>query len=150
MLFELLRVYTNETWHKYAQGHLPLAYFDANMEHLPLLRSIIFFPCILKHKTIIMGVVYIMNHEVIPCQMAFFHGHTSTVRFMKSTFYKAYGPLTRCKPNTGQEKRACTKKWMCWYMSKRGKFGNLLHATFSPSSSLLSSWLWQHMAKRKN
>ena len=28
---------------------------------------------------------------------------------------KAFGPLTRCKPNVDQEKWPCTEKWMCWF-----------------------------------
>ena len=42
-----------------------------------------------------------------------FHGPTSMVWFLKKLVYKAFGPLTRCKPNVDQEEWPCTKKWMC-------------------------------------
>jgi hypothetical protein len=45
--------------------------------------------------------------------------------FKKNKNYKAFGSLTRCKPNVDQEEWPCTKKWMCWlfeYMSKMNNF----------------------------
>ena len=35
--------------------------------------------------------------------------------FLKNHIYKAFGPLTRCKPNVDQEGWPCTKKWTCWF-----------------------------------
>ena len=54
-----------------------------------------------------------------------FHGPTSTVRFLEKTIYKAFGPLTRCKPNVDQEEWPRTKKRVCWffeYMPKKWQF----------------------------
>ena len=91
--------------------------------------------------TSILGVVYIMDHEVVQCQRAFLHGHNFMVRFLKSAFLKPLGPLTRCKPNVNQDKWPCTKMWMSWkYMSKRAVLGfnYLFHVWPSSPSSLLS------------
>ena len=55
------------------------------------------------------------NHEIEPWKMAFFHGPTFVIRFLKTTIYKTFGPLTKCKPNVDQE------EWPCWifkYMPK--------------------------------
>jgi hypothetical protein len=39
----------------------------------------------------LLGLVYTMDHEIIPCQRAFFHGHTSMVRFLKNEILKPLG-----------------------------------------------------------
>jgi hypothetical protein len=57
----------------------------------------------------ILGLVYTMNHEVEPWKMAFFNGPTSNVRYLKESIYKAFGSLTRCKPNVDQEEWPSTK-----------------------------------------
>ena len=67
-----------------------------------------------KEPYVSLGPVYTMDHEVGPWKMAFFHGPTSIIRFLKKSIYKAFGPLTRCKPNGDKEEWPCTKKWM-WY-----------------------------------
>ena len=36
-------------------------------------------------------------------------GRTSMVQFIIESIYKAFGPLTRCKPNADQEERPCTR-----------------------------------------
>ena len=46
-----------------------------------------------------LGPVYTMDHEVGPWKMAFFHGPSSMVWFLKKSIYKAFGPLTRRKLN---------------------------------------------------
>ena len=88
-----------------------------------------------------------MNHKVLPCQMAFFHGHTSMVRFMNEHHFKAF----RCEENMDQEEWPCTKEWMCWFfnVSPNMKFWGIFIScfTFSPSSSLISSIL--RFAKKK-
>ena len=53
-----------------------------------------------------------------PWKMALFHGLTWWSNFhdpicLKNPVYKAFEPLTRCKPNVDQEEWPCTKKWMC-------------------------------------
>ena len=57
--------------------------------------------------------------EVEPWKMAFsmfqLDGPTSMVWFLEKWIYKAFGPLTRCKPNVDQEEWPCIKKWMCWF-----------------------------------
>jgi hypothetical protein len=62
-----------------------------------------------------LGPVYTMDHVVGPWRMAFLHGPTSMVRFLKKSIYKAFGPFTRCKPNVDQEAQPCIKTWMCHY-----------------------------------
>ena len=47
------------------------------------------------------GPAYTMDHE--------------SRTMSEKTLYKAFGPLTRCKPNVDHEERPCTKKWMCWF-----------------------------------
>ena len=62
-----------------------------------------------------LGLVYTMDHEIEPWKMAFFHGPTFVIRFLKKTIYKTFGPLTKYKPNVDQE------EWPCWifkYMPK--------------------------------
>ena len=49
--------------------------------------------------------VYTMDYEVGPWKMAFSHGS-----ILKKPACKAFGPLTRCKPNVDQEEWPCTKK----------------------------------------
>ena len=63
------------------------------------------------------GPVYTMDHEVIPWEMALFHGPTFMVRFLEKPIYKPFGPLTRCKLNVGREEQPCTKKWMCHFFN---------------------------------
>ena len=51
-------------------------------------------------------------------QLSWFH-------FTTISNYKAFGPLTRCKPDVDQEEWPCTKKWMCgfvYYMSIKENF----------------------------
>ena len=61
--------------------------------------------------------VYTVDYEVGPWKMAFFLGpiswSTFIVRFLEKPTYKAFGPLTRWKPNVDQEEWPCIKKWMC-------------------------------------
>ena len=53
------------------------------------------------------GPVYTMDHEVGPWKMvrvfplSNFHG-----RFLNKSIYKAFGPLTKCKPHVDQEECA--------------------------------------------
>jgi hypothetical protein len=61
-----------------------------------------------NNKCNYLGLVYIMDHEDGPWKIAFSHGLTQWSNFhgpisQKKTIYKAFGPLTRCKPNVDQE-----------------------------------------------
>ena len=38
------------------------------------------------YYVVYLGVVYITDHDVVPFQRAFFHGHTFMVRFKKNAF----------------------------------------------------------------
>ena len=59
--------------------------------------------------TCILGVVYIIDHEICPMSKGIvFYGHAFMVRFLKPCILKAFGPLTRCKPNVDQDKWPCT------------------------------------------
>ena len=49
------------------------------------------------------------DHGRWPFPMARLHGPTFMVRFLGKSIYKAFGPLTRCKPNVNQEEWSCTK-----------------------------------------
>ena len=46
----------------------------------------------------VLGVVYIMNHKVVPCQRAL-----PMIRFILNGIY-SFWALTKCKPNMDQEK----------------------------------------------
>ena len=50
-----------------------------------------------------------MDHRGWPFFMVRLDGPTSMVRFLKNSIYKAFGPLTRCRPNVDQEESSCTK-----------------------------------------
>ena len=61
------------------------------------------------HCFVQLGPVYTMDHEVGPWKMAFFHGPTSMVWFLKKSIYKAFVSLTRCKPNVDQVEWPCAR-----------------------------------------
>ena len=42
-----------------------------------------------------------MDHEVGPWKLAFSNGPTSMVRSLKTSLYKVFGPLARCKTKCG-------------------------------------------------
>ena len=74
---------------------------------------------------------------------------------LKIYILKAFGPLTRCKPNMDQGKWPCTKKWLfqfLQYMSPKANFGNFLYVwPYPPSSSFPSLQLWKIFSnKNKN
>ena len=50
-----------------------------------------------------------MNHEVGPWNIVCPDGPTCMIQFCTKSNYKAFGPLTRCKPNVDQEEWPCTK-----------------------------------------
>ena len=50
-----------------------------------------------------------MNHEVGPWNIVRPDGPTCMIQFCTKSNYKAFGPLTRCKPNVDQEEWPCTK-----------------------------------------
>ena len=59
-----------------------------------------------------------------------FHDPTFIVWFVKTPIHKAFGPLSRCRPNEDQEEwQPCTKKWTCSFKNKikslprNGRFG---------------------------
>ena len=66
MVYKLTKVYTNDTWHEYAQEHPPLRYQKKNTWHLLSVCSIIPFPCTLKHKTIMSSIpiYYAICHNI--------------------------------------------------------------------------------------
>jgi hypothetical protein len=66
------------------------------------------------------GPVFIMDREVGPWKMAFFHGPISWFDSSKS-IYKAFGTLTRSKPDVDQEEWSCTKKW--WFFLRHAQKG---------------------------
>jgi hypothetical protein len=85
-----------------------------------------------------------MDHEVVLCQRALVHGHTSWYYYhdpiSKKWILKAFGPLTRCKLNVCHEKWPCTKKWMCWffwYMIKMLDLRNFFMFDLLPFFSIL-------------
>ena len=49
------------------------------------------------------------DHGRWPFSMVRLGGPISMVRFLKKSIYKAFGSLTRCKPNVDQEVWPCTK-----------------------------------------
>ena len=55
-VYELTTMYTNDTWHQYAQEHSPLAFWIVKTWHLSWVCSIISSPCILKPKAIISSI----------------------------------------------------------------------------------------------
>jgi hypothetical protein len=59
--------------------------------------------------------VYTMDHEVGPWKMAFFHGPTFMVQFLKKSVYKVFWAPSRCKSNVDREEWPCTKKGTCWF-----------------------------------
>ena len=68
--------------------------------------------------------------------MVWFDGPTSMVRFLEIPIYKAFGPLTMCKQNVGQEEWPCTRKWTCWFflnMPQQGNFGKKRRIKFDHS-----------------
>ena len=50
-----------------------------------------------------------LDHGRWPFSMVRLDGPTSMVQFLKKSIYKAFGPLTRCKPNVDQEEWPFTK-----------------------------------------
>ena len=85
--------------------------------------------------SIFLGAVCTVDHEVVPCQMAFFHGHTFIVQFLKNVFLRSLGlslgvNQTWTKKNDRIPKSRCVDFFK--YMSKKGSFGVFLCLTFSP------------------
>ena len=78
-------------------------------------------------------VVYIMDHEVVPCRMAFFHGHTSW-SFFHGQIYENCKMLKFLGPLLGVNKMWIMRSphapnngwgWFLKYMSRKGSFGYL-------------------------
>ena len=77
-----------------------------------------------------LGSVYTMDHEVGSWKDGLFPWVDLMVKlpwsnFFKISIYRAFGPLTSCKPNVDQEEWPCTKKWLCLffeYMPEKDKF----------------------------
>ena len=83
-----------------------------------------------------------MNHEVVSCQMTFFVV-TLHVRFMKYVVFKAFGPLTRCKPNMNKEEWMHEKMDVLAFFFLKWPKRDVLFllpscVTITPSSSILS------------
>ena len=107
--------------------------------HISVGRSLLWYPPYLITKHQFMKQNWMMDlhafwviskgqfthHGRWPFPKVRLHGPTSVVQFLKKPIYKAFGPLTTCKPNVDQEEWPCIKKWMCWifkYMSRKGIF----------------------------
>ena len=78
-----------------------------------------------------------MDHEVGPWKVVVFHGQTSFHEpiYWNKSIYKAFGALTRCKPNVDQEE--CTK-------SECIDFFNICQHEKNSSLTILSSYLGLH------
>jgi hypothetical protein len=50
-----------------------------------------------------LGVVYTMDHEVVPRKRPILRGTTSMVRVIKILVFMVHEPFTRCKPNVDHE-----------------------------------------------
>jgi hypothetical protein len=82
-----------------------------------------------------LGVVYIMDHKVVPCQMAFFHGHTSMVNFMQNGYFKALGlslDETECEPKGMTIHRKVDCPCVCTKYPKLVVLGIFLRVSPSP------------------
>ena len=51
-----------------------------------------------------------MDHEVRPWTMAFSHGPTFMIYFLRESIYKAFGPLNRCKSKCGPREMTMYQK----------------------------------------
>jgi hypothetical protein len=66
-----------------------------------VITIIIHVPCLLTY----LGVVYIMDHEVVMFQRALTHGPIFMGWFLNNfAFFEVFGPLAGCKSNVDQEK----------------------------------------------
>ena len=91
------------------------------------------------------GVVYIMDHKVVPCQMEFFSRSHFMARLlwsksMKIAHSKVFRTLTKCKSNVDQEEWPCTKSGFVdfsSYVQKRQFWDVFLCLSFPPHSSKL-------------
>ena len=57
------------------------------------------------HQGWYLGPVCTMDHEVGPGKMVFSYGPTSMLRVLRKSIYTTFGPLARCKPNSGPRGR---------------------------------------------
>ena len=87
-----------------------------------------------------------MDHEVVPCQRAFFHGLISK----KKAFFKPFGPWLSInqmwtKRSDHALESGCANSFLIYV--QKGHFGEVSSClTFSPSSSLLSSYYENSLA----
>ena len=88
MLWVYLELYQGSISHARVLVHvqnLQLIIWNSTMDDLHFLLHI--RPCINFTQTVELGVVYTMDHKVVPCHIAFFHGHIFIVTFMKFVFF---------------------------------------------------------------
>ena len=89
-----------------------------------------------------------LDHGRWPFSMVWFDGLTSMVWFLTKINYKAFGPLTWCKPHVDQEEWPCIKKWMCWFFliyAQKGRYW--INSNITVILSSLSSLLFTSQKK---
>ena len=74
-----------------------------------------------------------MDHEVVPCQMTFFHGHTSMVNLCNMEFLKALGLSLGGNRTWTKRSDHAPKSRSClclYYIIQSGSFGEFFFCMF--------------------